>query len=134
MASRPPGYSEFHLHHMGGSFAGVDPGSTAFPDRRSDFTYNILTCWDQAADDDANRTWARAFAAELDRLGNATGYVNFLTDAKTRPRSTASMAATGTRGCNASNASSTPRTCSGSTRTSSPDPGAKENPSVRRSV
>jgi FAD/FMN-containing dehydrogenase len=80
MARRPPGYSEFHLHHMGGAFATVDPSSTAFPDRRSDFTYNILACWDHAADDDANRTWARGFADAIGRYGNATGYVNFLTD------------------------------------------------------
>jgi FAD/FMN-containing dehydrogenase len=80
MASRPPGYSEFHLHHMGGAFARTDPGSTAFPDRRSDFTYNILACWDDAVGDDTNRTWARGFAAALEPLGHATGYVNFLTD------------------------------------------------------
>jgi FAD/FMN-containing dehydrogenase len=80
MAGRPSGYSEFHLHHMGGSFAKTDPGSTAFPDRRSDFTYNILACWDHPAGDDTNRTWARGFAAALDRLSQATGYVNFLTD------------------------------------------------------
>jgi FAD/FMN-containing dehydrogenase len=80
LAQRPPGYSEFHLHHMGGAFANIDPGSTAFPGRRGDFTYNILACWDHPADDDANRTWARGFAAGLGQHSNATGYVNFLTD------------------------------------------------------
>src|SRR5262249_61823275 len=80
MAGRPSGYSEFDLHHMGGAFANIDPGSTAFPDRRSDFTYNILACWDHPAGDDTNRTWARGFAAALDRLRPATGYGNFPTD------------------------------------------------------
>src|SRR5215471_10218743 len=43
-----------------------------------------------------------------------------------RPRSTAYMAATGTRGCSASSANSTHRTCSGSTTTSSPNSRGRE--------
>jgi FAD/FMN-containing dehydrogenase len=81
MARRPSLRSEFDLHHMGGAAARVAEDETAFADRTAAFTYNILAIWDNPRDDHANRTWARAFAAELDRSGTGRAYVNFLSDA-----------------------------------------------------
>lgn len=80
MARRPSPRSELDLHHMGGAVARVGDGDTAFADRAAAFTYNVLAIWSEPSGGDANRTWARAFAAELDRLGTGRGYVNFLSE------------------------------------------------------
>jgi FAD/FMN-containing dehydrogenase len=80
MAGRPSSRSEFDLHHMGGAVARVRAGDTAFVDRASVFTYNILAVWDDTADDDANRAWAKGFAASLDQFAGDRAYVNFLSE------------------------------------------------------
>lgn len=71
--------SEFDLHHMGGAVerAGQE---TAFPDRDSRFTFNVLGNWSDRAEDSANREWARSFGTALERFGSGRAYVNFLTD------------------------------------------------------
>jgi FAD/FMN-containing dehydrogenase len=60
--------------------ARVRAGDTAFVDRASVFTYNILAVWDDTADDDANRAWAKGFAASLDQFAGDRAYVNFLSE------------------------------------------------------
>ena len=80
MATRPSLRCEFDLHHMGGAVARVRAADTAFPDRSSPFMYNVLAVWTDPAEDEAHRTWARAFAAALDRVGGDRGYVNFLSE------------------------------------------------------
>jgi FAD/FMN-containing dehydrogenase len=85
MARRPSPRNEFDLHHMGGTIARVGPTDTAFPDRTSAFTYNIIAAWTDPADDDANRTWARGFGAALDLIAGDRGYVNFLADPHPEP-------------------------------------------------
>ena len=82
MARRPSPRNEFDLHHMGGAVARVGAADTAFPDRTSAFTYNIIAVWTDPADDDANRAWARGFGAALDHIAGDRGYVNFLADLK----------------------------------------------------
>jgi FAD/FMN-containing dehydrogenase len=44
------------------------------------FNYNVIASWSDPADDESNRAWARAFAADLDDLAGAGSYLNFLTD------------------------------------------------------
>jgi len=80
MACRPSPGDEFDLHHMGGAVARVGEDETAFADRAASFTYNIRAKWSDPAADAANRDWARAFAAELDRMGTGRSYVNFLSE------------------------------------------------------
>jgi Berberine and berberine like len=85
MARRPSPRNEFDLHHMGGAVARVGAADTAFPNRTSAFTYNIIAAWTDPADDDANRTWARGFGAALDHIAADRGYVNFLADPHPEP-------------------------------------------------
>ena len=80
MNRRPNPRSEIDLHHMGGAAGRVAADATAFPNRRSEFAYNVLGVWTGSAGDAANREWARSLAAEFDGLGASTGYVNFMTD------------------------------------------------------
>ncbi|GAC1313970.1 MAG: FAD-binding oxidoreductase [Chloroflexota bacterium] len=79
MRRRPSPSNEFDLHHMGGavSRAGQD---TAFADRQSAFTFNILGIWSDSAGDDRNRAWARSFATALEPFGGRQAYINFLSD------------------------------------------------------
>jgi hypothetical protein len=65
---------------IGGAVARVGDDATAFADRRSPFTYNVIASWDGEAGDEANREWARGVAADLDRYGSGRAYVNFSTD------------------------------------------------------
>ncbi len=80
MRARPSPASEFDLHHMGGAVHRVDEGVTAFSGRSASFTYNVVARWEDPADDDANRDWARSLAAALEPFGPARGFVNFLSE------------------------------------------------------
>ena len=80
MRRRPSSRSELDLHHMGGAVSRVPVDATAFPGRSAPFIYNVIGSWSNPADDEANRAWARAFAADLDRLAGAGSYVNFQTE------------------------------------------------------
>jgi FAD/FMN-containing dehydrogenase len=85
MARRPSPRNEFDLRQMGGAVARVGTVDTAFTDRSSAFTYNIIAMWTDPADDDANRTWARGFGAALDHIAGDRGYINFLADPHPEP-------------------------------------------------
>jgi FAD binding domain/Berberine and berberine like len=80
MRRRPSPRNELDIHHLGGAVGRVGEDATAFSDRRSPFTYNVISSWDDPSDDDANRDWARGLSAELDRFGSGRAYVNFATD------------------------------------------------------
>lgn len=80
MRRRPSLRNELDIHHLGGAVARVGEDATAFADRRSPFTYNVIASWDDPSDDEANRDWARALSRELDRFGSGRAYVNFTTD------------------------------------------------------
>jgi FAD/FMN-containing dehydrogenase len=83
MRRRPSQRSEFDFHHMGGAVSRVPDEETAFPGRSAPFNYNVIAAWSDPAEDEANRDWARAFAADLDELAGAGEYLNFLTDVET---------------------------------------------------
>ncbi len=78
-ASRlPTRRSGFDIHAMGGAVARVPDDATAFPNRTARFLVNMYAVWDEPADDDRGKAWARGFHAAL-RAHAATGqYVNFL--------------------------------------------------------
>jgi FAD/FMN-containing dehydrogenase len=75
MQRRPSQRSEFDFHHMGGAVARVPDQATAFPGRSAPFNYNVIAIWSDPAEDESNRAWARAFAAELDDLAGAGAYL-----------------------------------------------------------
>lgn len=80
MRARPSAASEFDLHHVSGAVHRVGEMDTAFSDRSANYTYNIVARWEDPADDDANRDWARSLAAALEPYGQGHGYVNFLSE------------------------------------------------------
>ncbi|MFN2464591.1 MAG: FAD-binding oxidoreductase [Candidatus Dormibacteria bacterium] len=81
MAAKPSARDEFDLHHMGGAASRVPDSASPFPGRRAAFIYNVIAAWSSSSDDDANRGWARQFAADLEAAGGHPGYGNFLSDA-----------------------------------------------------
>ena len=83
MAAKPSPRDEFDLHQMGGAVDRVPEDGSAFPGRGAAFTYNVIGAWSEASEDDANREWARGFAADLEAAGGRVGYGNFLSDATT---------------------------------------------------
>ena len=112
---------EIHVHQMGGAVARVGEGDTAFSERSMPYVLNAVTGWHDPAQAEAHTQWARSVivAAAAD-ASTGRAYVNFLGDADsgalrpTGPRPTS--------GWSRSSASTTRRTCSGSTRTSTRRP------------
>jgi FAD/FMN-containing dehydrogenase len=78
-ASRlPSGRTGVDIHHMEGAFARVPENATAFPNRTARYWLNFVGAWDDPADDETGKTWAREFHSQM-RPHQAVGeYVNFL--------------------------------------------------------
>jgi len=78
-ASRiPSARSGVDVHHLDAAFARVPEDATAFPNRAARYWLNIYAVWDDPADDEAAKTWARQFHATMRPHGAAGEYVNFL--------------------------------------------------------
>jgi FAD/FMN-containing dehydrogenase len=78
-ASRPSPLSQVHLHHMGGAVARRDVAHSAFGSRDAEFALNIIGMWQDAADDEANVSWARERFSAVEPFTRGA-YVNFLSD------------------------------------------------------
>lgn len=68
----------FDIHHMGGAFARVGVGETAFPDRASPFWINAYGFWDSPGDDARNTAFVRGLARDLEPHSTGAQYVNFM--------------------------------------------------------
>lgn len=66
------------IHHMGGAFGRVPEDATAFTNRGAAFWLNMYAMWDDPADDDANRRWARDSWTAMRPHASEGMYVNFL--------------------------------------------------------
>jgi FAD/FMN-containing dehydrogenase len=73
--------SELHLHHMGGAVARVGEDDTAVSNRGAEFAYNVIAMWEDRAQVEIHRGWARETSARLEPVSSDGTYVNFLTDA-----------------------------------------------------
>lgn len=80
-ARRPSDLSELHLHHMGGAVARVGEDDTAVSNRHAQFAYNVIAMWEDPAETEVHRGWARETSALLEPVSSKGTYVNFLTDA-----------------------------------------------------
>ena len=101
---------------MGGAIARVAPDATAFPYRDARWLINIPATWRDVADDEREIAWARETYAAIKPYLSDGSYVNFMDEDEV---------AAGAYGrtlsaCSRSRRPTTPRTCSGSTRTSRP--------------
>ena len=80
VAAAPSPGCEIDLHHMGGAAGRVPPTATAFSGRDAAFVANIYASWDDRADDDSHREWARGVVAALRPQALPGAYVNFQGD------------------------------------------------------
>ncbi|MFI2645802.1 FAD-binding oxidoreductase [Streptomyces sp. NPDC018610] len=76
----PTPFSELHLHHLGGAFARVPAGSTAFSRREAGVLCNVIARSPTAAGFDGHVAWARDTRREIARHGHGGLYVNFTGD------------------------------------------------------
>ncbi len=67
------------IEPLGGAMARRDPAETAFAHRRVPFSLGIWTGWTDAAEDEANVAWTRAFF-DATRPFSAGVYVNYLSE------------------------------------------------------
>jgi FAD/FMN-containing dehydrogenase len=66
------------IHRMGGAFGRVPEDATAFTNRGAGFWLNLYAMWHDAAEDDANRRWARDSWAAMQPHAAEGMYVNFM--------------------------------------------------------
>ncbi|MEJ8809772.1 FAD-binding oxidoreductase [Variovorax ureilyticus] len=71
---------EIFMAQLGGAMARVKQSETAFPGRDAHYIMNVHGRWDDPADDDKVRDWARRVFQEAAPHATASGYVNFLTE------------------------------------------------------
>jgi FAD/FMN-containing dehydrogenase len=65
------------IRHVGGAISRVGAEDTAFGDRSSEWMLSIDSIWDDAADDEANIAWTRAFWDDAQRFSQGKTYFNF---------------------------------------------------------
>ncbi|HET9899128.1 MAG TPA: FAD-binding oxidoreductase [Streptosporangiaceae bacterium] len=68
------------LFPWGGAIAQADDGSTPMANRSARWLTHPFAVWEDPADDDANREWARGFHRDIGRYANGGTYLNFLGD------------------------------------------------------
>jgi hypothetical protein len=81
----PSPLSALHLHQMGGAVRRVPPDGTAFSGRGAAFTYNVVSTWIDAQEDEVHIGANRAFAAALAPSSMPGTYVNFLSEVAGEP-------------------------------------------------
>jgi len=71
-------FTMVYLDPGGGAIGRVAPDATAFPHREAPFGFHVFPGWVNAADDDANISWANGFLSDLAPFSAAGVYVNML--------------------------------------------------------
>ncbi|MXN64895.1 FAD-binding protein [Stappia sp. GBMRC 2046] len=74
---------EIFVAHLGGAMARVADDATAFPQRKSHYTMNVHTRWEDPAKDEACIRWARDFFKAAEPYSVGSVYVNFMPDDET---------------------------------------------------
>jgi FAD/FMN-containing dehydrogenase len=77
---RPSPHTQIGLQQMHGAAARVAPAATAFPHRRDQWDFLILSQWERAADDAKNLAWTRELYAAMEPHLEHAVYVNDLGD------------------------------------------------------
>ena len=68
----------FDIHLMGGAFARVPEGATAFPSRSAGYWLNIYGFWADEADDLDRIRFVREFSEDMEPFSAGGQYINFL--------------------------------------------------------
>ena len=80
IGSLPGPACEIFMVTLGGAMTRVKQSETAFPGRDANYIMNVHGRWDDPADDNKVRDWARRVFQEAAPHATASGYVNFLTE------------------------------------------------------
>ena len=80
-ARMPSPMSQIHLHHMGGAVGRVPRDASAFSGRHAGYTYNVISTWTDASEDNRHIDANREVIAALSPLSIGGEYVNFVGDA-----------------------------------------------------
>jgi FAD/FMN-containing dehydrogenase len=73
----PSPHSTLDVWQLGGAMSRVAPEATAFGDRSAPYLLGIEANWEQAADDEANLTWAREVFDATGPYATRAEYLNF---------------------------------------------------------
>lgn len=76
-AHRPSDLTLCSVWFMGGAVARVAGNATAFGDRDMRYMLSVDAVWKDAADDNRNLAWARAFWNDMKHHSNGRAYLNF---------------------------------------------------------
>ncbi|UYG08820.1 FAD-binding oxidoreductase [Halomonas sp. M4R1S46] len=71
---------EIFLAQLGGAMSRVEPTATAYAGRDAYYVMNVHARWQEPAEDDRCRDWARDVFHALAPFATGGGYVNFLTE------------------------------------------------------
>ncbi len=79
-AAKPSVLSHTIIAQMGAAAHAVDEQATAFPNRSASWLFHPIAAWSDAADDDANRNWARGLNAKAAPYAVTGTYLNLDAD------------------------------------------------------
>ena len=68
------------LEHLGGAIGRVGEHMTAFSNRGAQYNVSILGSWAEAAQDEENIRWTRAFSDAVNAYATGAGYGNYMSD------------------------------------------------------
>jgi FAD/FMN-containing dehydrogenase len=77
---KPSPQSELHVHLMGGAAARVAADASAFPHRDAPFVMNLISRWEDPAQDEEALAWGRDLYASMQEHTTGGAYINFLDD------------------------------------------------------
>jgi FAD/FMN-containing dehydrogenase len=77
---KPAPQCELHVHVMGGAVRRVPAEASAFPHRDAPYVLNLLSRWQDPAQDDACIGWGRDTYASIEEHTTGGAYINFLGD------------------------------------------------------
>lgn len=77
-ADRPAPACELHVHTMGGAAARVPADASAFPHRSAPYVINMMSRWEDPAQDEACLQWGRDVYATLEEFATGGAYINYL--------------------------------------------------------
>jgi FAD/FMN-containing dehydrogenase len=79
-ADRPAPQCELHIHTMGGAAARVPTDASAFPHRGAPYVMNLMSRWQDPAQDAECLGWGRDVYASIEEHTTGGAYINFLGD------------------------------------------------------
>jgi FAD/FMN-containing dehydrogenase len=77
---KPSPQCELHVHLLGGAVARVPADASAFPHRDAPYVLNLVSRWEDPAQDDELLAWGRNTYASVEEHTTGGAYINFLDD------------------------------------------------------